>query len=101
MTNSYIYSKPTQLYPHPRRLLALSHPLPLAPLGRPIPLRCNGLICPSRSQLLMHSILSIFMHDRLNLSHEHVRRAPENVRSGSDDSAGIDRIDIAILLNRG
>jgi hypothetical protein len=44
----------------------------------------------------MHSIFSMFRQVSLDRSHEHVRLAPENVLSGSDNSAGIDRIEIAI-----
>jgi hypothetical protein len=38
---------------------------------------------------------------RLRRSHEHVLLAPEKVRSGSVDSAGIERIAIAMRLSRG
>jgi hypothetical protein len=101
MTNSYIYTQTHSIISLSSSSIGSISSSATGSIGRPIPLRCNGLICPSRGQLLMYSILSIFMHDRLNLSHEHVRHAPENARSGSDDSAGIDRIDIAILLGCG
>jgi hypothetical protein len=44
----------------------------------------------------MHSIFLMFKQVSLDRSHKQVRLAPKNVLSGSDDSAGIDRIEIAI-----
>lgn len=69
--------------------------------GKPIPLSAEGLICPSRNQLPMHLIFSMLSISNRNLSHLAVRLAPEKLRSGSADSAGIDRISIAIRLSRG
>jgi hypothetical protein len=47
----------------------------------------------------MHLIFLMLMQVSLNQSYEHVRLAPENVLLGSDDSAGIERIEIAIQLS--
>jgi hypothetical protein len=44
----------------------------------------------------MQPIFSMFRHVSLDQSHEQVHLAPKNALSGSDDSAGIDRIEIAI-----
>jgi hypothetical protein len=47
-----------------------------------------------RIQLFKYSIFSIFLSPTCILSHEIVRRAPENIRSDSAFIAGIDRISI-------
>jgi hypothetical protein len=41
----------------------------------------------------------MLMQVSLDRSYEHVRLAPENVLSGSDDSAGIERIEMAMRLS--
>jgi hypothetical protein len=47
----------------------------------------------------MHLIFSMLMQVSLDQSHEHVRLAPENVLLGSNDSAGIERIEMAMQLS--
>ncbi|PVH93320.1 hypothetical protein DM02DRAFT_229689 [Periconia macrospinosa] len=54
-----------------------------------------------RIQLFKHSPFSIVDAPRSIRSHEIVRRPPENVRSGSADMAGIERISLAIFDSRG
>jgi hypothetical protein len=52
-------------------------------------------------QLFMHSPLSIVRLPSRHPSHDIVRRAPEKMRSGSADIAGIERMSTAILDRRG
>jgi hypothetical protein len=56
---------------------------------------------PLRFQCFKHSPVSIALAPNCALSHEIVRRAPENTRSGSSLIAGIERMSIAIEDNLG
>ncbi|KAK7575062.1 hypothetical protein V3481_017027 [Fusarium oxysporum f. sp. vasinfectum] len=58
---------------------------------------CSPAVIPLRIQLFKHSPFSIVDAPRSIRFHEIVRRAPENVRSGSADMAGIERMSIAIF----
>ncbi len=83
-------------------LISLSPPLVITfsiSLDTPLNPTTDVIFC--LIQIFKHSSISIVYPPSEHRVYEIVRRDPENIRSGSADIAGIERMSIAILERRG